>query len=98
MSSQRFVYTVSGIELTDAQKSHISEEIAAAVTRALLGEMPTVLDSGYLSEHPLCGGSHIHPEDLDSPTEAEPSAIAPQAEQPDPGREIRREALRGEAT
>ncbi len=38
MASYKFVYTVSGIVLTDAQKAKISEEIAGVVTRAVLGE------------------------------------------------------------
>jgi hypothetical protein len=58
MPKHRFSYTVSGISLTDAQKAQISEEIAAAVTRVIVGDAPELLNMAYSAEHPICGGSH----------------------------------------
>jgi hypothetical protein len=37
MTEHRFEFTVSGVELTAAQKSQISEEIGVAVSRILAG-------------------------------------------------------------
>lgn len=58
MHAQKFVYTVSGVALTATQKVRINEEIAAAVARVLLDASPAALNSDYLAEHPICGGSH----------------------------------------
>lgn len=58
MPIHKFVHTVSGVELTEAQKGRIYEEIAATVTRVLLGMTPSTLTSNYLAEHPVCGGAH----------------------------------------
>jgi hypothetical protein len=39
MPDTRFVYTVSGVELSEPQKAAISQEIGAVVSRALLGDL-----------------------------------------------------------
>ncbi len=60
MASHKFVYTVSGVELTDAQKSRISQEIAAVVTRAVLGESrKEEVQPDLLTLHGVAGGRMI---------------------------------------
>ncbi len=64
MPTHKFVHTVSGVELTGAQKAQLNGEIAATVTRVLLGMAPAALNSDFLSEHPVCGGSHKREEQV----------------------------------
>jgi hypothetical protein len=59
MAEHRFVYTVSGVELSEAQKATISREIAVAVTRAVLGDKPELLRQEYLTLHQIAGGRMI---------------------------------------
>jgi hypothetical protein len=59
MATQKFVYTVSGVTLTDAQKTKISQEIATVVTRAVLGESPAALQPELLTLHGVAGGKMI---------------------------------------
>jgi hypothetical protein len=56
MATHKFVYTVSGVELSDGQKAKISQEIAAAVTRVVLGEGPQQVQPQLLSLHGVYGG------------------------------------------
>lgn len=56
MASHKFVYTVSGIDLSDAQKSKISQEIAAVVTRAVLGESRAAIQPDLLTRYGVAGG------------------------------------------
>jgi len=55
----KFVYTVSGVHLSDAQKAKISQEIAMAVTRALVGDHPDALKTDFLTIHRVQGGRMI---------------------------------------
>jgi len=59
MASHKFVYTVSGVELTDAQKSKISHEIAGVVTRAVLGESRAQIQPELLTLNGIAGGRMI---------------------------------------
>lgn len=59
MADTKFVYTVSGVELSEAQKLKISEEIAAAVTKAIVGQSPEQLRTDYLTLHQIAGGIWI---------------------------------------
>lgn len=42
MSEHKFVYTISGIDLSDHQKAAISREIGSAVARSLAGHSSKV--------------------------------------------------------
>jgi len=59
MASSKFVYTVSGIDLSDAQKAEISHEIAAAVTRVVLGKSAKQVQPQLLSLHGVYGGKIV---------------------------------------
>jgi hypothetical protein len=59
MASHKFVYTVSGVELSEAQKSKISQEIAGVVTRAVLGESRAAIQPELLTLHGVAGGRMI---------------------------------------
>ena len=59
MASHKFVYTVSGVDLTDAQKSKISHEIAGVVTRAVLGESREKIQPDLLTLNGIAGGRMI---------------------------------------
>jgi hypothetical protein len=59
MASQKFVFTVSGVELSEAQKAKISQEIAAVVTRAVLGESPKPMQPQLMTLHGVFGGKMI---------------------------------------
>jgi hypothetical protein len=59
MTSEKFVYTVSGVALSAAQKSKISQEIAAVVARVVLGESPAEVRPELLTLHGVAGGRMI---------------------------------------
>ena len=59
MATQKFVYTVSGVDLSDAQKTKISQEIAAVVARAVMGEAPRAIQPDLLTLHGIAGGRMI---------------------------------------
>jgi hypothetical protein len=56
MATQKFTYTVSGIDLTEEQKAKISQEIAATVTRVVLGESAKPIQPQLVSLHGVYGG------------------------------------------
>jgi len=58
-TNQKFVYTVSGINLSEEQKGTIAREIGAAVTRALIGAAPQSLRSNALNICKIHGGRWI---------------------------------------
>jgi hypothetical protein len=64
MSSHKFTYTVSGIELSNEQQAAISREIAAAVTRALVGHAPKAVKPDCLTVTKIRGGIWIDPSAL----------------------------------
>ena len=59
MADFKFVYTVSGIDLSDAQKAKISHEIAAVVARSVLGDSHEKLQPDLLTLHGVAGGKMI---------------------------------------
>jgi hypothetical protein len=59
MADHKFVYTVSGIDLSEGQKATISQAIAAAVSDVLLGDSPEELTTDYLTLHRIYGGKWI---------------------------------------
>jgi hypothetical protein len=63
MADHKFVYTVSGVNLSDAQKTAISQEIGAAVARVLVGASPKPVISDCLNICKIHGGLMI-PNDL----------------------------------
>jgi hypothetical protein len=69
MATQKFVYTVSGVELSDAQKATISQEIAAAVTRVVLGGSHKHIQPQLMALHGVYGGKMIDVA-VERPTEA----------------------------
>jgi hypothetical protein len=65
MADHKFVYTVSGVDLSDAQKTKISQEIAVAVTRALIGASPEELPADHLSLCRINGGKWIPTDEVE---------------------------------
>ena len=59
MADHKFVYTVSGIELSDGKKAKISQAIAVAVTQEITGKAPNELRTDYLTLHRIYGGKWI---------------------------------------
>jgi len=59
MSEHKFVYTVSGIHLTEEQKATISREIGATVSRVLAGNAPSPVSSEFLNISKIHGGIWI---------------------------------------
>ncbi len=59
MASHKFVYTVSGVDLSEAQKLKISQEIAGVVTRAILGESHAQIQPDLLFRTGIAGGRMI---------------------------------------
>ena len=66
-NEHKFVYTVSGVQLSDAQKTKISQEIAVAVTRAIVGDSPTQLRADYLTLCRINGGRWIPTLEVEKP-------------------------------
>jgi len=64
MANQKFVYTVSGVDLSEEQRGAISREIGAAVARALIGAAPKALRSNALNICKIHGGRWIPVEDV----------------------------------
>jgi len=56
MADTKFVYTVSGINLSDAQIAKISHEIAMAVTRAIVGDHPEAMRTEFFTVNRVYGG------------------------------------------
>ena len=60
MADHKFVFTVSGVDLSDEQKTVISQEIGAAVSRVLVGG-GTQVKAESLSYCRINGGIWIDP-------------------------------------
>lgn len=86
MPEYKFSYRVSGIVLSEAQRTRISEEISLAVTRSLLGESPAALGLTYEGKHPICGGAHRRDERApeESTDEGPGKPATPVSEDPSP--------------
>jgi hypothetical protein len=56
MADSKFVYTVSGVELSEEHKAAISREIGAAVARVLVGAAPKAMRSEFLNIVKIHGG------------------------------------------
>lgn len=59
MADHKFVYTVSGVDLSNQQKAAISEAIGAAVATAMLGASPKAARSDFLNILNIHGGRRI---------------------------------------
>jgi hypothetical protein len=59
MADHKFVYTVSGVNLSDAQKHKISEAIGAAVAQALAVQVPGTVQTDCLTVGRVYGGKWI---------------------------------------
>ena len=56
MADHRFVYTVSGVDLSEGQQRKISQAIAAAVTGAIIGGSGEELRSEFFTLNRINGG------------------------------------------
>jgi hypothetical protein len=70
MAEHKFVYTVSGIELSEEKKAKISQAIAVAVAQEITGKAPEELRTDYLTLHRIYGGRMIPVVDSDVNFEA----------------------------
>ena len=61
MSDHKFTYTVSGVTLSAEQEAAISREIAAAVTRVLIGPSVKPLKTDFLTITKIRGGLWVDP-------------------------------------
>ena len=77
MPEYKFTYKISGIHLTDLQRTRISDEIALAVTRTLLDDSPGTLCMRYEAEHPICGGAHRREDEPATDDESESAVVDP---------------------
>ena len=59
MAEHKFVYTVTGVTLTDAQQHKISQAIGTAVAQALAGEATHPVRSDFLNIGRIHGGLWI---------------------------------------
>jgi hypothetical protein len=59
MADHRFFYTVSGVNLSDAQQAKVSQAIGVAVAEALAGDAPGTVKTDFLSVHRIYGGKWI---------------------------------------
>ena len=59
MPDHRFVYTVSGVKLTQAQQERISRAISIAVAEALVHDAPGTVRSDFLNIQRIYGGRWI---------------------------------------
>jgi hypothetical protein len=59
MAKHRFVYTVSGINLSDEQRARISQAIGVAVSQALTLDAPGTVKTDFLNVHRIYGGLWI---------------------------------------
>jgi hypothetical protein len=59
MADHRFVYTVSGMTLSNAQQAKISEAIGIAVAQALAGDKPGTIRTDALNINRIYGGKWI---------------------------------------
>jgi hypothetical protein len=59
MADHRFVYTVSGVNLSDTQKTKISEAIGVAVAEALVADAPGAVRTDCLTVNRIYGGRWI---------------------------------------
>jgi hypothetical protein len=76
MTEHKFVYTVSGVDLTDAQKAAISQGIGATVASVLIGASPQTLRSDSLNIGNIHGGKWILAELVADQTVGEFTAAA----------------------
>jgi hypothetical protein len=59
MAEHRFVYTVSGVTLSNAQQAKISEAIGIAVAQVLTGDAAGTVRTDFLNINRIYGGRWI---------------------------------------
>ena len=59
MAEHKFEFTLSGVNLSEAQKTQIASEIALVVTRAVTGNSPQALSTPMWSKVNIHGGKMI---------------------------------------
>ena len=59
MADHRFEFTLSGAQLSDEQKLRISNEIAIAVTKVVVGDTPELLSAPMFGICRINGGKNI---------------------------------------
>ena len=62
MADHKFEFTLSGVNLTEAQRSQIAGEIAMVVTRAVVGNSPDAAKAAMWSQVKINGGRMIPPD------------------------------------
>jgi hypothetical protein len=63
MAEHKFVYSVSGINLSEAQQSRISQAIGVAVAQVLTGDGQGPIHTDYLNAIKIHGGKWISAEE-----------------------------------
>ena len=59
MADHKFEFTLSGVHLTEEQKSQIAGEIAMVVTRVVVGNSPGAANAAMWSQVKINGGRMI---------------------------------------
>ncbi len=59
MADHKFEFTLSGVNLSDAQRNHIAAEIGLVVTRAMVGSSPADLKTPMWSLVNIHGGKMV---------------------------------------
>jgi hypothetical protein len=65
MAETKFVYAVSGVDLSEAQKARISQAIAVAVAQTLTSDSPGTIRMDYLNATNIHGGKWIIAEEAE---------------------------------
>ncbi|MDR3506388.1 MAG: hypothetical protein P4L64_00665 [Caulobacteraceae bacterium] len=75
MSEHKFTYTVSGVNLSNEQKTAISQAIAAVVAEVLMGDDPGGFRADSLVLHRIYGGIWQRVADLEQFEKGDPLAV-----------------------
>jgi hypothetical protein len=59
MADYKFEFTLSGATLSDEQKLRISNDIATAVTKAVVGDSPQLMGAPMFSACRINGGKYL---------------------------------------
>ena len=65
MAEHKFVYSVSGVDLSEAQQTKISQAIGVAVAQVLTGDAPGAIRTDFLSAIRIHGGLWISAEEAE---------------------------------
>jgi len=65
MAEHKFVYSVSGVDLSEAQQARISQAIGIAVAQVLTSGAPGTMRADFLSACKINGGRMIPPDEAE---------------------------------